>query len=201
MKHATKLRLITFVVFASLSATAFGHPGHSHEVAVGGGLLAGFLHPLLGLDHLLAMVTVGLLSAQLGGRARWAIPGSFLACMMLGGLLGMNGFAFAGIEYGIAASLVVLGLAVAFRRSLHLAIPMAMAGLFGAFHGHAHGTEMPHIASPALYAAGFVVATLGLHVCGLVVGSLTIHSARGVIAVRVAGAAIALAGIWFVLSI
>lgn len=200
MKHATTLRLITFVVLASLSATAFGHPGHSHEVAVGGGLLAGFLHPLLGLDHLLAMVTVGLLSAQLGGHARWAIPGAFLACMMLGGLLGMQGFAFAGVEYGIAASLVVLGLAVAFRRSLHLAIPMAMAGLFGAFHGHAHGTEMPHIASPALYAAGFVVATLGLHLCGLGLGSLGEANKQGSLELRLAGAAVATAGLAFALA-
>lgn len=200
MKHATTLRLITFVVFASLSATAFGHPGHSHEVAVGGGLLAGFLHPLLGLDHLLAIVTVGLLSAQLGGRARYAIPGTFLACMLLGGLLGMQGFAFAGVEYGIAASLVVLGLAVAFRRSLHLAIPMAMAGLFGAFHGHAHGTEMPHIASPALYAVGFVAATLGLHVCGLGLGSLGEANKQGSFALRLAGAAVAIAGLAFALT-
>lgn len=200
MKHATTLRLITFVVFASLSATAFGHPGHSHEVAVGGGLLAGLLHPLLGLDHLLAMVTVGLLSAQLGGRARWAIPGAFLASMLIGGLLGMQGFAFAGVEYGIAASLVVLGLAVAFRRSLHLAIPMAMAGIFGAFHGHAHGTEMPHIASPALYAAGFVVATLGLHLCGLGLGSLGQANKQGSLALRLAGAAVATAGLAFALA-
>jgi len=200
MKHAPALRLITFVVLASLSATAFGHPGHSHEVAVGGGLLAGLLHPLLGLDHLLAMVTVGLLSAQLGGRARYAIPGAFLACMLLGGFLGMQGFAFAGIEYGIAASLVVLGLAVTFRKSTHLAIPMAMAGIFGAFHGHAHGTEMPHIASPALYAAGFVVATLGLHLCGLGLGSLGEANKQGSLALRLAGAAVAIAGLAFALA-
>lgn len=200
MKYATSLLLIAFVLFTSLSATAFGHPGHSHEMPVGGGLVAGLLHPLLGLDHLLAMVTVGLLSAQLGGHSRWTIPGAFLACMILGGLLGMQGFAFPGIEYGIAASLVVLGLGVAFRKSLHLAIPLTLAGIFGAFHGHAHGTELPQLASPALYAIGFVAATLGLHLCGLEIGSLGEANKQGSVALRWVGAAVAVAGLAFALT-
>ncbi len=147
------------------------------------------------------MVTVGLLSAQIGGRALWLVPGSFLACMMVGGAVGISGRELPAVEYGIAASIVLLGLGVALRQPFHLAIPAVMAGVFGLFHGHAHGMEMPSVNSPALYAGGFVVATLALHILGVVIGRFAIHSVRGEMALRWAGAAIALAGIGFALSV
>lgn len=200
MKYATSLLLFTVVV-ASLCATAFGHPGHSHAEPTGGGLIAGLLHPLLGMDHLLAMVTVGLLSAQIGSRAMWLVPGSFLACMIIGGLVGVSGRELPAVEYGIAASIILLGTAVALNQPFHLALPIVLAGIFGVFHGHAHGTEMPHIASPALYATGFVASTLALHILGVIVGSFAVHSVRGATALRLAGAAIAIAGIWFAVSV
>jgi len=140
------------------------------------------------------------LSAQIGGRAIWGIPGSFLGFMIVGGLLGMSGWQLPAVEYGIAASIILLGLAVALNQKLTLVVPMLFAGIFGLFHGHAHGTEMPAIANPALYAVGFVTATAALHVAGVLIGKLAIHSVRGATSLRISGAAIACIGIWFVLS-
>lgn len=182
-----------------LASSASAHPGHHHD-STGGGIVAGLTHPLLGVDHLLAMVTVGLLSAQIGGRAIWGIPGAFLGLMIVGGVLGMSGWELPAVEYGIAASIVLLGLAVALNQKLTLIVPMIFAGVFGLFHGHAHGTEMPTIANPGLYAAGFVAASAALHIAGVLLGKLAINSVRGATGLRLSGAAIACAGVWFVLA-
>jgi len=187
------------ILVLGLASTASAHPGHHHD-SRGGGIVAGLTHPLLGVDHLLAMVTVGLLSAQLGGRAIWGIPGAFLGMMIVGGVLGMSGWELPAVEYGIAASIVLLGLAVALNQRLSLVIPMIFAGVFGLFHGHAHGSEMPTIANPTLYALGFVAATVALHISGVLLGKLAINSVRGTTTLRLSGAAIACVGIWFVLS-
>lgn len=191
-------RFVTIVSIASfasfVTATAYGHPGHpEHE----SGLLAGLTHPLLGIDHLLAMVTVGLLAAQIGGRALWALPAAFVGSMLLGGICGVQGWSLPGVEYGIALSIVLFGLAVALNRKIALAAPLAFAGLFGVFHGHAHGVEMPQLANPVLYAVGFIAATIALHAIGVVGGRLAIRSAQGATALRFSGAAIALAGLFF----
>ena len=114
------------------------------------------MHPLGGLDHVLAMVAVGLYAALLGGRALWLVPGTFVAVMALGGALGMAGYALPYTEIGIALSVIVLGLAVALRISLPTLAAMALAGLFAIFHGHAHGAEMPQDLSGYEYAAGFL---------------------------------------------
>jgi urease accessory protein len=161
------------------------------------GFDAGFLHPLGGLDHQLAMVLVGLLAWQLGGRALWLVPGAFIAMMAVGGACGVYGVALPLVEAGIAVSVVTLGIAVAFGLRPPIAVAMAAVGLFAVFHGHAHGSEMPLDMSGAAYAAGFMAATAALHAFGIglgfVVGRLADGYGRTVY--RIVGGASAAAGL------
>ncbi len=154
-------------LFALSPSLAFAHPGHGEAA----GLVHGFLHPIGGLDHVLAMVAVGLFAAHLGGRALWAVPATFVALMAAGGALGMAGLVLPHVELGIAASVVALGAAVALRQvRWPLAAAMAMVGAFAVFHGFAHGAEMPESASGLAYAAGFMAATALLHAAGIGLG-------------------------------
>lgn len=178
---------------ALLPTAAFSHPGHSDAV----GFAAGFGHPVGGMDHVLAMVMVGVFAFQLGGRATWALPATFVAVMAAGGALGMAGVGIPFVEAGIALSVVALGAAVALNVKAPLAAAVAAVGLFAVFHGHAHGAEMPESAGVVAYAAGFVLATVLLHAAGVGFGALIGRLARngGVVALRVAGAAAAIAGV------
>lgn len=175
------------------SGTVFAHTGHGDA----GGFVHGFLHPLGGLDHVLAMVAVGLFAAHLGGRALWLVPATFVAVMALGGALGMAGAALPFVETGIALSVVVLGLAVALRMSVPVLAAMALVGSFAIFHGHAHGAEMPQGGSGAAYAAGFLGATALLHCAGIALGFAVARLGEfaGRRAVQIAGGAMALAGV------
>ena len=155
--------------------------------------MQGLAHPLGGIDHGLAMVAVGLYAALLGGRALWLVPAVFLAAMALAGAIGMTGYALPYTEVGIAASVIVLGLAVAFRIRLPTVAAMALAGLFAIFHGHAHGAEMPQTISGYWYAAGFLHATALLHGAGIALGIIA-GNIRWRVA-QAAGAAMTLAGI------
>lgn len=170
-------------------ALAFAHPGHDDS-----GLVAGISHPLRGLDHLLAMLAVGLWAAQQKGAARWALPCTFVGTMLIGGLLGFEGLDLPGLESGIAASVFALGLAVALvvRPPLYMAV--AATALFAMFHGVAHGLELPEMASPWGYAAGFVGATAALHAAGYAVVRFLPTAAAPM--VRVAGALAAATGVW-----
>jgi len=173
---------------ALLAATpALAHTGH----ADGAGLVTGLLHPFAGLDHLLAMVAVGLWAARIGGRGRWLLPAVFVAVMTAGVGLALAGLSVPWTEPGIAASVLLLGLAVAFAAH---APPGAAAGavaVFALWHGAAHGYEVPVAATPALYAAGVALATAVLHGCGVGVGvGLRLRSAW----LRAAGGVIAAAG-------
>ena len=169
------------------------------------GIFAGLLHPILGIDHLLAMVTVGLLSAQLGGRAIWTVPATFVSVMAIGGLLGILGLPFPFVEYGIALSVVILGVALFARRKLPVPVVMLFVGLFALFHGHAHGTELPELSETALdvfaYVFGFLVATAGLHLIGALVGQMAIDTPRGASVLRVSGVLIAGVGIFLVMGL
>ena len=156
------------------------------------GFAAGFSHPLMGLDHVLAMVTVGLWAAMLGGRALWLVPLAFVAAMAGGGVLGAAGIGLPFVEMMIAGSIVALGALAALRARLPIVLGMALVGLFAVFHGHAHGAEMPAAASAALYGLGFAVATALLHAAGIGVGVL---AGRTALLARGAGAAVALAGV------
>lgn len=195
MRHLTRTATATALAAAVLTALpqlAFAHTG----VGATHGFAHGFAHPVSGLDHMLAMVTVGLFAFQLGGRALWAVPLSFVAVMALGGALGMAGIAVPFVELGIGLSVVVLGAVVAFGVKAPLAVAMGLVSLFAVFHGHAHGAEMPADASGLAYGAGFIAATALLHLSGMGIG--TIAEARGAVWLRGAGAAVALAGVGLV---
>jgi urease accessory protein len=160
------------------------------------GLLSGLRHPVSGLDHILAMVAVGLWGAQLGRPAVWLLPVTFPMVMAFGGMLGLMGLALPGIEIGIAVSAIILGVMVGWEARPPLGVAAAVVGFFAIFHGHAHGAELPAGADALLYSIGFVVATGCLHAAGIGVG--LIHRwPVGKVALRAAGVAVALAGVCF----
>ena len=174
---------------------AIASPAQAHIIDAGGsGWAQGFSHPFSGLDHILAMVAVGIWAAQTGRLALWVLPVVFPLAMAGGGLLGVAGLPVPGIEAGIAASVLGLGLLVAFKVRPPLALSIALVALFALFHGHAHGTELPQAASPAVYGLGFVVATAVLHLIGLGIGHV-MRLPAGMTALRVGGGAIAAAGL------
>lgn len=180
-------------LLAVLAQPAFAHTG----VTGVSGFMAGFGHPVGGLDHLLAMVAVGILAAQQGGRSVWLVPVTFVAAMAAGGALGVVGAPVPFVEQGIVGSVVILGAVIAFGRRLPVVSAMAMVGVFALFHGHAHGTEMPMNASGLEYGLGFAIATAMLHGLGLgaASGAQRLVDRIAPIALRVSGGAIAAAGI------
>ncbi|GMU71712.1 MAG: HupE/UreJ family protein [Burkholderiales bacterium] len=183
------------VVAAALAATSLPTFAHS-ETGQASGFLTGFAHPFSGLDHILAMVAVGLWGAQLGAPAIWILPLTFPLVMAFGGFLGLVGVGIPGVELGIAASAVLLGAAVMTERRIPLFAAAALVGFFAIFHGHAHGTELPPGQSGLLYSLGFVVATGCLHAIGIAAGA--VHRwPSGKVALRVAGSVVSLAGLVF----
>ena len=177
-----------------LPTAALAHPGIGGDAH---GFAQGFAHPLGGLDHVLAMVTVGIFAWQLGGRALWLVPASFVVAMAAGGALAMLGVPLPHVELGVAFSVIVLGAVVALGVKAPLAIAMGLVGLFAVFHGHAHGSEMPLDAAGGAYGAGFVLATALLHMAGIALGVTIgrIGDAHGRAIYRFGGAFIALAGV------
>ena len=160
------------------------------------GFLAGLGHPVSGLDHVLAMVSVGLWGAQLGPPAVWLLPVTFPMVMAFGGMLGLMGIPLPGVEAAIALSGVLLGLAVLAECRPPLWAAALVVGFFAVFHGHAHGAELPAGASALLYSIGFVMATGTLHAIGIGIG--TVHRwGWGRVALRAAGCLVALAGAFF----
>jgi len=152
----------------ALSVLLLAAPAEAHTFgAWGAGFPQGFMHPLLGLDHELAMVGVPFWAGQIGGRARWLVPLAFVAAMMLGGLLGLAGIMLPGIELGIGASILLLGMLIALRSRLPLSVSMGSVAAFAIFHGMAHGAEAPEAAAPLLYCLGFILATALLHAAGV----------------------------------
>ena len=160
------------------------------------GFLTGLKHPVSGLDHVLAMISVGLWGAQLGNPAVWLLPVVFPVVMAFGGFLGLVGVPLPGTEVGIALSAILLGLMVAFEARPPLWVAAGLVGFFGVFHGHAHGTELPAGENALLYSVGFVIATGCLHGVGIGLGVAHRWSV-GRFALRVAGATVALAGVYF----
>ncbi|MFO0965102.1 MAG: HupE/UreJ family protein [Gemmataceae bacterium] len=170
-------------------------PAHIAGVETAG-LLNGLRHPVSGWDHILAMVAVGLWGAQLGAPAVWLLPITFPMVMAFGGMLGLMGLALPGIEIGIALSAIILGVMVGVEARPALWLAAVIVGFFAIFHGHAHGAELPPGADALLYSVGFVVATGSLHAAGIGMG--LIHRWEwGQVALRVAGAAVAVAGVVF----
>ncbi|MFZ0580924.1 MAG: HupE/UreJ family protein [Candidatus Acidiferrales bacterium] len=170
----------------------FAHPVKGEAV----GFLSGFLHPISGLDHVLAMVAVGVWGAQLGAPAIWVLPVAFPMVMAMGGMLGLIGVPLPGIEYGIALSAILLGAAVMFEIRPPLWVAGTLVGIFAICHGHAHGTELPPGQSALLYSLGFVVATGCLHGVGIAIG--VIHRwTWGQRVLRAAGAGVVMGGVFF----
>ena len=194
MKISVRLSApIAALAVALAPAIASAHTG----IGATTGFLHGFWHPIGGIDHVLAMVAVGLFAAQLGGRALWAVPATFVAVMAAGGALGMAGLALPAVEVGIALSVLVLGLVVLAGRRWPLGLAMALVAVFAVFHGHAHGAEMPIDASGLSYGLGFMLATALLHLAGigLGIGLGRLAATEGGRLTQASGAAIALAGV------
>ena len=184
---------LSILIVAILCAQpAFAHSQKGAAV----GFVTGFLHPISGLDHVLAMVAVGLWGAQLGAPAIWLLPVAFPMVMAFGGMLGLLGVPIPGVEYGIAASAILLGAAVMLEFRPPLSLAAGLIGFFAICHGHAHGTELPPNQSALLYSMGFVIATGCLHAVGIGIGTIC-RWTWGQKLVRAAGAAITTGGLFF----
>jgi urease accessory protein len=182
-------------VLLVLTAPALAHTGAGVTL----GLQSGLLHPITGLDHVAAMVAVGLWGAQLGAPAIWVLPITFPLVMALGGLVGVAGVLLAFPEEAVALSGVVLGVLVALQVRPALWIAAVVVGVFAIFHGYAHGRELPDAADPLAFGVGFVVATGLLHLCGILIG-LLVRLPVGERVIRGCGAAIGCVGAYFLLT-
>lgn len=199
MTVSKTLRSILLALGLSLIPTvAYAHDGSQVPF---GGFLAGLVHPVLGYDHLLAMLSVGILSAQIGGRAIWTVPATFVSVMAVGGLLGYINIGLTATELGIAASLILLGLIIAAEQKLPVRLAMLGVGFFAIFHGYAHGSEIPTTSEPVLYALGFLTGTALIHIAGVVIGDIAKHYQRGRIMLRAGGALIAVTGVLFIAGV
>jgi len=176
-------------------------PAMAHVIGPsGGGLAQGFTHPFSGLDHILAMVAVGLWASQLGRPAYWMLPLTFTAVMAVGAVLGIAGLPLQWVEIGIAGSVIILGTLVASALKPSLAASVALIGMFALMHGHSHGTELPQSASAVMYATGFLIATVVLHTIGLATGWASRQPPARVV-LRTAGATIAAIGVLLLVSV
>lgn len=162
------------------------------------GFVSGVFHPVMGFDHLLAMLSVGIISAQIGGRSIWTVPLMFVTVMGLGGFLGMQNIPLPGVEYGIAFSVLILGLAVARGRKIHPLLAHLGVAFFAIFHGHAHGAEMPAMASPFIFSLGFLLGTAIIHLAGVSVGLVSRVIRNGPETLRYVGAGIAGIGVYII---
>lgn len=185
-------KIVVAPLLLVLAGSACGHDA----AGVAGGFASGFMHPVLGWDHVVAMVAVGLWGAFLGRPALWVLPIVFPMVMAFGGALGLSGLHLPAVETGIALSAIVLGAVVAFAVRPPIWIAAAIVGSFAIFHGYAHGVELPRAADPLAYSLGFVIATGLLHLLGIAIG-LVVRWPGGRLAVRAVGAAIAMAGVAF----
>lgn len=186
--HPALLFCLCLIVLVPYQALA--HEGHG----IAGGFTSGFFHPILGWDHLVAMVAVGLWGAFLGAPAIWLLPVVFPLVMALGAVIGIIGVPLPGVEIGIAGSALVLGLLILFAVRLPLWGAAIIVGAFAIFHGYAHGAELPQAANPFAYGVGFVIATGLLHLVGIAFG-LLVRWPVGVKAVRAGGGVISMVGV------
>lgn len=194
-KLPTHLLLTALCAICLLPIAALAHTGSGQAT----GFSAGFIHPMGGADHLLAMLAIGLWAAQMRGRAAWVVPGAFVSMMMAGGVLGMSGVHVPYMEAGILVSVLVLGMLIAGAVKLPLTISAMLVGIFAVCHGHAHGAEMPIAIGAVSYSAGFALATALLHATGMLAGiGLRILNIEKI--TRFTGGAIALSGIYMAVA-
>ena len=198
-------RLLAISMTAALLTLGMVQPalGHENQVIQYGSFLGGLTHPVLGLDHFLAMVSVGIVSALMGGRAIWTVPATFVAMMGVGGVAGAAGLGIPGeaIELAIAISVIALGAVILLNRQLPMAVAMAVVAFFGFFHGVAHGAEIPEIADPLVYAAGFIIGTILLHLLGVLIGDIAKRYQNGILVLRAAGGVFVILGTMFFLGV
>jgi urease accessory protein len=190
------VRLQLTMPAVALLAVLLSGSAEAHTGGAVGGFLSGVAHPLFGYDHLLAMLAVGIWGAQMGGRAVWTLPVTFPLIMAVGGVLGMAGVPIPSVELGIALSVLVLGLAIAFAWRPFEPVALLIVAAFAIFHGYAHGIELPTAADPIAYSIGFVAATGGIHVAGIAIGLLLGRLYEGRVS-RGLGGAIAAGGLYF----
>ncbi len=190
MKANSKLLAFTFFAVAGLLFTpaVFAHTFGAH----GAGFADGLAHPFFGLDHMLAMIAVGLWAAQLGGSAMWRVPTAFVTAMAVGAILANPAMDVSWLETAIAASVLGFGLMLAFRLRLSSALGLLVVSGFALFHGFAHGLEIPQTASPVGYGLGFVLSTATLHISGVLLG---LYLGRKQLILQAGGVAIAAAGL------
>lgn len=189
-------RLLLLAMLALLPSSAFAHSGHG----AAGGFISGFSHPSNGLDHMVAMVAVGLWGAFFENKTRWLLPALFPLVMAFGGVLGFMGIPLPSVETGIALSGAVLGTMVALAARPTWRVAATMIAIFAVFHGHAHGTELPEAANPVTYSLGFVISTGLMHLTGMALGCLS-RWPWGLMAVRAGGAGISLVGCAFLFGV
>jgi len=189
--------LLAVGTIAALAASPL--PLAAHEGGSAAGLLSGLYHPISGLDHVLAMIAVGIWGAQLGSPAIWVLPVTFPMVMAFGGMIGLLGVGLPGAEVGIGLSALLLGLMIAIERRPDFRVAAALVGFFAIFHGYAHGAELPEGQSGLLYSIGFVASTGTLHATGIGIG-VAHRWDWGKSTLRLMGAGIAMAGAWFTWS-
>lgn len=194
-KNITKL--FPLFLFALLST-----PNLAHAHLIGGnGLMSGITHPLFGPDHLLAMVAVGIISTQIGNKAVWKVPATFVTFMIIGGLLAIGGLSMPIAEMGIALSVLFFGVLIAFYKPTSIYLSMLLVAVFAIFHGHAHGEEIPLIANPAFYTIGFVLSTTCLHISGVLIGHYAQKTNFTQKMLQFAGAGISIMGVIFIFGL
>jgi urease accessory protein len=198
MKHAWPTSLPQSLFFCIAAFACSAAQAHTDQASTGG-LMAGYLHPLTGLDHFLAMVAVGIWGATLGAPLIWMLPVAFPLMMVMGGVLAIWGIPLPHVELGVTLSVLILGGAIALRWKAPTALAVGIVAVFGVLHGYAHGSELPGAASPSAYAAGFVISTGLLHLAGIALGFLE-KGAVGQRFLRLSGVAIALTGLWLLLG-
>jgi len=193
-----RIHLIIFL----LNITILFIPGIA-QPHIGGnnsGFYTGLFHPVFGYDHLLAMVCVGILSAQIGGRAVWMVPITFVGIMIVGGILGVLDIFIPFVEFGIMLSVFSLGLAIAVDKKLGILASYAIVAFFAVFHGHAHGVEMPLLADPVIYVLGFLTSTSILHLTGVLIGFAANYTTIGSLLLTFSGAIISLFGLFLLVK-
>ena len=190
------------IFIAIILAVAFPEFAYSHTYTGMNGFYDGISHPVIGLDHFLAMISVGIISAQIGGRAIWSVPSTFVFIMLIGGILGIyfSGVDHKFIEYGIIISVILLGLGIAVSKKLSVLITMIFVGIFGFCHGTAHGLEMPNAANPLYFALGFVTGTTILHLFGVGIGYYSIKTNLTSLLLRVTGTIFSIYGVYLIIS-
>ena len=178
-------------------------PLHAHDITGKIGFYDGLSHPVLGIDHLLAMISVGIISAQIGGKAIWTVPITFVTIMTIGGLFGFSLIIqeFYFVEVGIVFSVILLGFGISIEKKIPTKLIMIFVGIFGLFHGIAHGIEVPAAANPILFVLGFIFGTTTLHLLGLVIGHFSIKKTLSLILLRISGISFAIYGVYLLSQI